>query len=182
MTRVGAFALCVFLASGVPAGAARADAGHDHSEPEAGIAGAAVARIEAHSDLFELVAAVDGDALRIFVDRFPTNEPVANARIEIEAGPLKGSAQPASDGTYAFRNAAFSRPGRFPITFTITAGDDSDLLAGDLVIAEPAASPPARAAWWAERGWWFGGGLLVVLAAIALAWRPLRQRVRGIAP
>lgn len=182
MTRAGAFALCVFLASGVAACTARADAGHDHSAPEAGNAAAKGARIEAQSDLFELVAVVDGDALRIFLDRFATNEPVTSAGVEIEAGPLKGIAQPVPDGTYAIRNSAFTRPGRLPVTFTITAGADSDLLAGDLVIPEALTGAPEAESWLSRRGWWFGGASLVVLAGIAVAWRSLRQRVKGIAP
>jgi hypothetical protein len=180
MTRAGAFALCVFLAAGAPVGAARADAGHDHAAPAAGIPVANAARVEAQSDLFEIVGVVEGDALKIFLDRYATNEPVTDARIDIEAGELRGPAQPISNGTYAFRNAAFTRPGQFPVTFTITAGNDSDLLAGDLVISDPAAvAPQTRDAWWARRWWWAGAGLIVVLAGIAVAWWSLRKRVKG---
>lgn len=183
MTDIRAVLVFIVIFSSLPPTAVRADAGHDHGSPAAtGVVGNAVPRIEAQSDLFEIVGVVEGGAMKIFLDRYATNEPVLDAKIEIDGGALKGTAQASPDGTYAFRHDALTRPGQFPITFTIVAGTDTDLLAGELVIADPSAAT-ARAGVdpWRERWWWVGGGILL-LTGIASAWRMRRQRSRGIAP
>lgn len=174
--------LFIVTLSGLPPTAVRADAGHDHGSPAAtSVVGNSVPRIEAQSDLFEIVGVVEGGSMKIFLDRYATNEPVADAKIEIEGGSLMGSAQSSPDGTYAFRHAALTQPGQFPITFTITAGTDTDLLTGEIAIADPSAATarasddPSRKRWW-----WVGSGILL-LAGITSAWWWRRQRARGIA-
>ena len=161
--------------------AAQADAGHDDTAPHAkGTAGMTVSRVEAQSDLFEIVGVVENGAMTLFLDRFATNDPVSDAKIDIEVGPVKGSAQANPDGTYTFKNAALTQPGQFPVTFTIAAGSDSDLLAGELVTAAPVAAKaganddPLRKRWW-----WIAGGLLLA-AGITVAWWSRRNRAKGV--
>jgi hypothetical protein len=183
MTGIRAVLVFIVIFSSLPSTAVRADAGHDHGSPAAtGIVGNAVPRIEAQSDLFEIVGVVEGGAMKIFLDRYATNEPVLDAKIEIDGGALKGSAQASPDGTYAFRHDALTRPGQFPITFTIVAGADTDLLAGDIVIPDPSAAIAGTGDDpWRKRWWWVGSGILL-LAGLAIAWRMRRQRSGGIAP
>ncbi|NQW84682.1 MAG: hypothetical protein HQ450_12130, partial [Alcaligenaceae bacterium] len=50
-------------------------------------------RVEANSDLFELVATLTGGELSILIDRFATNEPVLQAQVEVESGALKALAK-----------------------------------------------------------------------------------------
>jgi hypothetical protein len=162
--------------------AGHAHEGHDDdASPASGLPGVDVPRIEAQSDLFEIVGVVERDAMKIFLDRYATNEPVTDAKIDIEAGPLKGFAQANPDGTYTFKNPALTQPGRLPVTFTIVAGSDSDLLTGELVIGDRDAAK-ARAnddsAW--KRLLWATGGL-VLLAGIVIAWWSRRKRVKEIA-
>jgi hypothetical protein len=119
--------------------------------------------------------------MTLFVDRYATNEPVVDAKIDVEAGTAKGSAQAGADGTYSFSSPAFAQPGQLPVTLTIVAGSDSDLLTGNLVIADAAdIAGHARAeAWWMR--WWWGAGALLLVAGIAVAWWSRRQRVEGVA-
>jgi hypothetical protein len=156
--------------------------GHGDAAPVAsGLPGANVPRIEAQSDSFEIVGVIQHGVLTLFLDRYASNEPVVDAKIDIEAGALKGSAQANADGTYTFKHAALTQPGQFPVTFTITAGSDSDLLAGDLVIVDPdavAAHATSDPSW--TRWSWIAGGF-VVLAGIAIARWSRRKSVRGIA-
>ena len=60
--------------------------GHDHGDAPAAAVGTASPRVSAHSDLFELVGTVDSGELKIHLDRYATNEPVLDAKIEVEAG------------------------------------------------------------------------------------------------
>lgn len=97
-------------------------------------------RMEAASELFELVAVLDGDNLVIHLDRFTSNEPVTGAKISVEGGPLKATAAVESDGVYTVPAAGLAAQGTHPLVFTVQAGEASDLLTGNLVVASAAAA------------------------------------------
>lgn len=182
MTAIQAILFSTCMAMSLLPIAAHADAGHDNSSPHpSGTAGMNVSRVEAQSDLFEIVGVVENGAMTLFLDRFATNEPVADAKIDIEVGTVKGSAQANPDGTYMFRNAALDRFGQFPVTFTITAGGDSDLLAGELLIADPVAAKSGASGDPLRKRWWWAAGALILIAGVATAWWSRRKRVQGIA-
>lgn len=125
----------------------------EHLDAPAAAAGtsvAAVPRLEAHSELFELVATLSGGELSLLIDRYETNEPVLGARVEVEARDRKATATFHADhGDYAIDDAAFlqalSEPGEHALVFTVIAGDDSDLLDGTLSVREGAAGASAEA-------------------------------------
>jgi cobalt-zinc-cadmium efflux system membrane fusion protein len=118
------------MAVGMPA--AVADEGHNHDHDKPAAAGTASPRVEAHSDLFELVGIVDKGQMTVYLDRYTTNEPVLGAKIEYESGTNKGVAAPQTDGTYLIKFDGLAKPGELPFAFTVSAGSDTDLLAGDL--------------------------------------------------
>lgn len=138
---------CVFMCSALLLpGWVLAGGGDDHSHgPAVAPAAAATAaplRVEATSELFELVGVLDGDKLVIHLDRYASNEPVTGAKISVEGGPLKATAAVERDGLYTVAAAGLAAPGTHPLVFTVQAGAANDLLTGDLVVA----SPPAIAA------------------------------------
>jgi cobalt-zinc-cadmium efflux system membrane fusion protein len=182
MTAIRVILLAACMTISLQPTAGHAHEGHDEAAPSASaMPGANVPRVEAQSDLFEIVGVVQNGLMTLFLDRYATNEPVVDAKVDIEAGPLKGTAQANPDGTYTFKHAALTQPGQLPVTFTITAGRDSDLLAGDLVIGNPSetkAHADGDSLW---RRWWWAAGGLVLLAGIAIAWWSRRKRVKGIA-
>jgi hypothetical protein len=159
----------------------RADAGHDHGDAPAAAVGTAAPRVTSQSDLFEVVGMVEGNELKIYLDRYATNEPVADAKIEVEVGSIKGIAAAQADGSYSFKNDVFAKPGDLAISFTVVAGKDTDLLGGDLKIGSPvddhahdvAAKPWLR---WAA----YAGGALL-LAAISTVVLRRRKRDSGFA-
>ena len=113
----------------------------DHGETKTS-AGAAAAspRFQGHSDLFEVVGILKGTELSIMIDRYATNEPVLDAKVEVESGDLKKMADFHADhGDYSLPAESFRKPGTYPITLTITSGKDTDLVVGDLVIPDPEA-------------------------------------------
>ena len=84
--------------------------GHDHGDAPAAAAGTASPRFTSHSDLFELVGIVEGGELKIYLDRYATNEPVTDAKIEVEVGSIKAVAAAQADGSYSFKNDVFTKP------------------------------------------------------------------------
>ena len=151
---------------------ALADAGHDHGETPAAASATLAPRIEAQSENFELVTVLEGGKLTLYLDRFATNEPVSNARIEIASGAYKAIAQPGADGVYTTPGDAFSKPGSYPLVFTIAAADGADLLNGMLTIPRP-AGPSAPSRNWTEWLVWIASGVVVVFGA---AWLLLHRR------
>ncbi len=99
--------------------------------------GSAAPRMEAKSETFELVAHLREDELSMLINRFETNEPVLDAKVEVESGAVKAVAKFHSDhGDYAIDDPAFLKalkaPGAHPLVITVLAGADTDLLEGTL--------------------------------------------------
>jgi hypothetical protein len=115
---------------------------------------------------FDLVAAMDGAQMLLWLDRGSDNAPVTDAQIEVEAGAWKGVARPAGDGSYRVDAAGLTRPGSHQLVFTVQAGSALDLLPATLVLPAEAgstdrASPRSAAGggrWHCRRGrlglWW----------------------------
>ena len=157
----------------------------DHGEKKAPAASSASAgpRFEAHSDLFEVVGTVERDQLTITVDRYASNEPVRDAKVEVEVGNAKGIATPGPDGSYSFKNAAFAQagslPATLPVSLTITSGKEADLLAAELTIGTAAADDAHAAdAHATERPrWWLPAAASVLLLIVVLVvWRARSRR------
>lgn len=147
--------------------------------PAVNAAGPAQPRLEAKSEQFELVATLSNGELSILIDRFESNEPVLDAKLEVESGGLKAQARFHADhGDYAVDDAALLKllatPGEHALVFTLVAGQESDLLDGTLKVAGSATASGNddhdHDSVWSGKAKWLGVGLLVlaVLAALAL--------------
>lgn len=162
------------------AGLAMADDGHNHGPETATAAGSASPRMDAHSDRFELVGIVEKGQMTVYLDRFATNEPVVGAKIEFESGTQKGVAAAQPDGTYLIKFDALAKPGQLPFAFTVTAGTDTDLLAGDLVMKDPHDHHDEASRPWLK---WLGYALAAAVAlalAILFARRSMATRRAGL--
>jgi membrane fusion protein, heavy metal efflux system len=124
---------------------ALAGPGHDHGGAPAAASGTASPRFSAVSEAFELVGILNDKQLTLYLDRFETNEPVKNAKIELEFGGTKVPVQSNALGYYEATLAAAPKPGVIPVVITITAGKESDLLAGDLDLHAEAKPLPGAA-------------------------------------
>ena len=145
----------------------KAHGDEDHGAAPAAVAVGGAPRLVTHSDLFELVGIVENGAMTVYLDRYADNAPVTNAKIEVEAGSEKGFATANSNGTYRFPAKAFAKPSEMPVTFTITAGNDTDLLASDLAVAdEPTEATVKTSSLFSNK--WLIGGLIVVLLLIVV--------------
>ncbi len=143
----------------------------------------AAPKMEARSEDFELVATLSGGELSILIDRYPTNEPVLDAKVELESGTLKAIAKFHADrGDYAVDDPALlkalGQPGDHPLVITLIAGKESDLLEGTLRV-NPAVDgaghddAPALGGW--ARFAWIAGGL-ALLGVGTILWRRRRSQ------
>ena len=144
---------------------ARAGEGHDHGDAAPAAAGQALPRFTAESELFELVGVLSGKQITLYLDRFGDNSPVRDAQIELEIGGAKFKAEKQGDDEYEVVLAEAPKPGVLPVTAMVTAGSDTDLLAGELDIHEAAhADEAAHTHSWTEYAGWGAAGI----AALAL--------------
>jgi hypothetical protein len=147
VVQVRALAACVGV---VLAAQAAAHEGHDHDVPASAAAPAGGPRFAALTETFELVGALEGRRLVLWLDRTDSNAPVVGATIEIDLGGRALVAKPDGD-VYVAELEAPPAPGTLPIAATVLAGADADVLAGELRIEPPAAAsagPAAAAARW----------------------------------
>ncbi len=152
---------------------ALADDGHDHGASSAAPAASALPRFAASSDLFELVGVVNGKQITVYLDRFDDNSPVKGATVELEVGGTKVALKEHAEGEFEGQLAQELQPGVTPVTATVVAGNDTDLLAADIDVH---AAQPSTAA--ATRSWKMlaGGGALGVAALGVLTWAGRRLR------
>jgi len=123
-----------------------AHAGHDDEAPAAAAPAGAAPRAEAASAEFELVAVAKGQAVVITLDRFATNEPITDGAVEVAEGDGSAKAEVQEDGTYLLRAPWVGQAGKHDLTFTVSAGDASDLLTATLDISEAAHPAAAQGA------------------------------------
>jgi hypothetical protein len=142
----------------------------------------ALPRFSASSELFELVGVVDGRRVTVYLDRYEDNAPIQGAKLVLQVGAAKVALAEHAAGEFEGELAAAPPPGLTPVTATIVAGSDTDLLAADLDIhtdehAEDAATQ--------GRGAYLGWAAGALAALIALAWAGRRalvgRRVGGAA-
>lgn len=154
-------------------------------------------RVEAKSEVFELVAELRASELAILVDRYESNEPVLGAKLEVESGALKAvAAFRAEQGDYVVTDAAMLKalaaPGEHGLVFTLVAGKDSDLLDGTLVgmaarVAAAAKDDHSHAHGGDEHGHdheleravWIGAGVASLGLIGGIAWWRQRRREAG---
>ncbi|WP_298231720.1 hypothetical protein [uncultured Azohydromonas sp.] len=178
MNRYLVFALALLL--GLWTEAVRAHEGEDHGPPAVVNARPLLPRVTAHSELFELVGVLEpGGRLLLWLDATPTNAPVEGAVVEVEGAGANGQAAEVSPGVYELKLDQAPAPGSHPLTFTVQAGSDMDLLGAPLVVARAegagqgaavvAGETSPRAAWAGPVGWMALGavGMAVAMAGVS---------------
>jgi cobalt-zinc-cadmium efflux system membrane fusion protein len=137
-----------WLALTVIPAAAQAHEGHDHGGPQPTANTLSSPRVAAQSETYELVGILNQETLRLYFDRFETNEPVPEATIVATIGETDIAAAPDGDGTFEITSDAFSGQGPLEIVFIITAPSGDDLLIGTLDLpnssATAASATPAQ--------------------------------------
>lgn len=137
----------------------------------------AIPRLETFTETFELVAHLNADELSILIDRYDSNEPVLNGKLEVELKGIKAQASFHADhGDYAVTDAkllqALAKPGKHALLFTISAGNDNDLLEATLDVSAHGHHPSEHAAGWhvlsSMRSTGLSLGAMAAIAVIAM--------------
>lgn len=138
--------------------------------------------VVAESDLFEIVGRLDEKGLVFHVDRASTNAPVLDASLTVDEGGREIAAvfRPAS-GDYLIDDASWLQPlrgaGEYTLSFTLLAGEDSDLLSGDLLVQTASTATLASVAGFSS------SALLLLLAGLGVlgwaGWKNVARRQGG---
>ncbi|EJE52629.1 hypothetical protein PMI14_02727 [Acidovorax sp. CF316] len=150
--------------------------GDDGAAPAAA-AGTSLPRFAATSDLFELVGVLDGKQLALYLDHAGDNSPVKEAQLELDIAGTRVPVTRVADGEFQAALAAPLAEGMSPVTATVVAGAETDLLAGEIDVhadAHAAAEPTGR------RKAWVAGVVAAVLAALAAVWGLRRGRTARV--
>ncbi|MDG4575458.1 MAG: HlyD family efflux transporter periplasmic adaptor subunit [Defluviicoccus sp.] len=116
--------------------------GHDHGTPAVTVS-AAAPRVEASSESFELVGIVHGGAMRVYLDRFASNEPVTTATIDVTLDADTVRAEPQPDGSFLVGAPWLAKTGRLDLVFAVATDETSDLLIGTLDLPAEATGEAA---------------------------------------
>ncbi|MBI5899840.1 MAG: hypothetical protein HZB40_11485 [Rhodocyclales bacterium] len=172
------FALAAFQAS--------AHGGEDHVHANDAKAGpapvvAVAPRAVAWTDDFELVAVLEDKTLTLMLDRYATNEPVVDAKVEVDGGAVKAVARQIAPGVYVIPATSIAAPGKYPLAISVEAGELADLLTLTLDLAAPATGVQhAHSA----REWLLWGVAAALLLAAAglvlLRWRRQHGKAQGL--
>ena len=173
-----ALAACLLMPS-----LAQAGEGHDHGDAPAA-ASPTLPRFTATSETFELVGVLTGKQITLYLDRSADNQPVTEAQIELEIAGARFKAETHAPDTFEVVLAEAPRPGVLPVTATVRAGHEVDLLAGELDIHEEAhADAPGHVhthAWYEYAGWLAGGAAMLALLVLAgRRWMATRRMPAG---
>jgi hypothetical protein len=118
------------------ASAAFAHEGHDLVKPEQSASTPhGLPRLVTNSEIYALVAILDGLHLTIYLDRFQDNAPVTDANVTVTINEEPVLAKSTHDGTYVVASQQFSSGGLFQLVFDIKAPESDDLLIGKLSLA-----------------------------------------------
>ena len=150
--------------------------GEDHGAPPPAVTHAVEPRAAAATGEFEVVTSLAGKKLVVYVDRFASNAPVAQAKVEIEGAGIKGLAGETAPGTYVLDLAAKLPPAKHPLTISIEAGDTVDLLSATLDTSAPAANVAPKQARSERLDWILAGSLLLLAGTVFAAWRHKRAK------
>ncbi|KTT14578.1 hypothetical protein [Pseudacidovorax intermedius] len=170
------------LAAAVLLPSAHADDGHGHDAAPAAPAAAALPRFALESDGFELVGVRQGHALTLYLDRHDDNQPVNDARIELQVGDKSYTAEPQGEGTYDVEldEATAEATGELPLLARLTVGATRDELRGEWHIeaADSHDHDAGHAPAWRRLLPWGAAALVLIAAA---AWLLRRRPAPGAA-
>jgi cobalt-zinc-cadmium efflux system membrane fusion protein len=127
--------------------------GHDNEQAPAVATAPGLPRLVTASEAYELVAVLEGERLKIYLDRFEDNSPVADANITVTINDESTPAGTAGDGTYFVSSKKFGDRGLVELIFDIRAKEADDLLIGKLTLVGSIPGEGSSGSAWYRRAW-----------------------------
>jgi membrane fusion protein, heavy metal efflux system len=120
--------------------------GHDHGEADKSpVVSSAYPRVAARSELYEIVGILKDGQLSIYLDDAVTNEPVADAVVQVTIGESAAiEATKAGNGLYTVAMADRKPTGSIEVIFSVSAPKGDDLLVDSLTLPQAAGAPAAH--------------------------------------
>lgn len=177
-TRMPACLLALFV-SLLPH-AALAHGGEDHGDTAQATLSAPPSsgpRLELKSPEIELLGQLQDGNLTLYVDRYASNEPILDAKIELESSGRTVQALAAKDGSYTAAADWLAQPGKYEFVVSVQAKGLEDLLIGTLEVPSLTATAHGRA--WLVYGKWLAYGSAALIALLVLF--KLMRRRKGAA-
>jgi len=169
--------LCALLFALTPL-SVLAHGGEDHgtdAKPKAPIVApsASGVRWEMHSPDVELLGIVKDGKLTLYADHFASNEPILDAKIELENKGRVLQAKPEANGSYSAEADWLKEPGKHDIVASVETPNLQDLIVGSIEISDPKSDAHGHS--WLNYSKWIAGGGAVVIALLVLM-QILRRR------
>ena len=95
-------------------------------------------RFAVETTQFQLVGFAEGSKLTLYLDHYVSNEPVADAIIDITESAESYIAREVSTGTYEIDSDWVAGSGTHNLIVSVVAGEDADLILAQLIVPEPA--------------------------------------------
>ncbi|HEX2531085.1 MAG TPA: hypothetical protein VHK70_06390 [Burkholderiaceae bacterium] len=168
----------VLLACILTPSAASAHGGEDHGESTADVQSAQqfLPRAEAQSDATELLAVYGNKELTMYLSVFKTNEPIANAQVELESGRDKAVMKPVAPGVYKTAAPWLAKPGKYNLIVSIQGQNTIDLLEATMEIKGADAAMDNSRAMVTPAGLAVSLGGAAVLGMLAIGVRRCRKQ------
>jgi hypothetical protein len=150
--RPGVFILAALLC--LPASLGVAHEGHDLAPSSMAPNAPGHPRLAASSEVYELVAILEGERLTIYLDRFDDNAPVTDAAITVTIDDETVVADAAADGSYAVASKRFGSSGLVELVFDVRRPGADDLLIGKMSLrnaasaGDPSELTASPVQWW----------------------------------
>jgi len=133
-------------------------------------------RWEIQSPEAVLLGILHDGRLTLYADRYASNEPILDAKIELESNGRVIPAKAEPDGSYSAPGDWLQQPGKYDLIASVEAPEFQDLIVGSIEIIATTPAAQAHSAW--RYGKWLGGIAALVLALFVLL-QVLRRRKRG---
>lgn len=123
---------------------------HDHEPAPLTLPASDGQRFVLQSPDTELVGVVEGQRLTVYLDRFASNAPLANARVELASGTHTVQLQTDANGVAQGEAGWLAAGGTYTLTVTVLAQGMNDLFSGQIRLAAQAKPemPAAAKPWW----------------------------------
>ncbi len=118
--------------------------GHDHGTTKPPATFQLEPRIELSSKQVELLAVVQANEVKIYLDDFKSNLPINAAKIEVEVDNKTVKAEAVGEGEYSFFSEPLQKTGEHELIFSLEFNGLNDLLIGNLTIPAPPEAKPQK--------------------------------------